>query len=196
MWNFWEQLQCEALSPLIVGMTIAPLFPLETCTVQIQSVWVKFACTKRLFNLSGEAIINVHNPSLCARWAILLLKSKQILFSCRLFRGFTFIKRVQSRPESIQDVIGDVHCPGKFCFNREMRISWWLCKNSEIHLWLWKVWNLAVCSQSSFYVTRTRKDDTNSHAFFSLKKMNLLPDKYLFISEEEQFSTNDSHPHQ
>ena len=22
-------------------------------------------------------------------------------------------------PESIQDVVGDVYCPGKYCFNRE-----------------------------------------------------------------------------
>ena len=42
---------------------------------------------------------------------------------------------------------------------REMRIYWWLCNNSEIHLWLWKVWSLVVCSQRFFYVTRGRKDD-------------------------------------
>ena len=29
---------------------------------------------------------------------------------------------------------------------RKMRISWWLCNISEIHLWLWKVWSLVVCS--------------------------------------------------
>ena len=44
---------------------------------------------------------------------------------------------------------------------REMRISWRLCNNFVIHLWLWKVWGLVVCSQSSFYVTRARKDDKN-----------------------------------
>ena len=26
-------------------------------------------------------------------------------------------------PKSIQDVIGDVYCPGKYCFNREKRDS-------------------------------------------------------------------------
>ena len=25
----------------------------------------------------------------------------------------------EESPKSIQDVIGDVHCPGKYCFNRE-----------------------------------------------------------------------------
>ena len=44
---------------------------------------------------------------------------------------------------------------------REMRVSWRLCNISEIHLWLWTVWSLVVCSQSSFYVTRERKDDKN-----------------------------------
>ena len=81
----------------MVGMTIALLFSLGTCTVQIQSVWVNFASTKRLFNLLAEAIINVHNVGLCARGAIFLLKIKQILFSCRLVKGFTFLKRTQNK---------------------------------------------------------------------------------------------------
>ena len=41
---------------------------------------------------------------------------------------------VGESPESIQDVIGDVYCPGKYCFNREMRISRRLFNNFEIHL--------------------------------------------------------------
>ena len=44
---------------------------------------------------------------------------------------------------------------------REMQIYWWLCNNSEIHLWLWQLWSLVVFSQSSFPVTRARKDDKN-----------------------------------
>ena len=52
---------------------------------------------------------------------------------------------------------------------RELRISWRLCNNSEIHFWLWKLWGLIVCSQSSFYVTRARKDDKNrQNTLFSL----------------------------
>ena len=78
-------------------MTIALFSSLETCIVQIQSVWVKFACTKGLINLSAEAIIIVHNARLCDSCATFLLKSKQIPFSCRLVRGFTILKRVQSQ---------------------------------------------------------------------------------------------------
>ena len=64
-----------------------------------------------------------------------------------------------------------------------MRIYWLLCNNSEIHLCLWKVWSLVVCSQSCFYVTRARKDDKNrQNAFFLCwKKMNLLPKKQLLL---------------
>ena len=47
---------------------------------------------------------------------------------------------------------------------REMRISWWLCNNSRIHLCLWKVWILVICSQSSFmlqeHVKTTKSDKT------------------------------------
>ena len=55
----------------------------------------------------------------------------------------------EERPKSIQEVIGDVYCPGEFCLNRE-KCERWLCNNSEIHLWLRKMRSLVVCSQSSF----------------------------------------------
>ena len=79
-------------------MTIALLFSLGTCGVQIQSVRVNFACTKKiLFNLSAQAIINVHNAPLCAKCAIFLFKIKEIPFSCRLVREFTFLKKTQNQ---------------------------------------------------------------------------------------------------
>ena len=98
-------------------MTIVPLLSLETCIAQIQSVRVNFACTKRLFNLSAEAIITVRNARLCVRCAIFLLKIKHIPFSCRLVQGRLHI--FEENPKSIQDVIGDVYCPGEYCLNRE-----------------------------------------------------------------------------
>ena len=77
-------------------MTIALLFSLGTCILQIQNVRVNFACTKRLFNLLAEAIINARNARLCVRCAILLLKVK-IFFSCSFFKWFTFSIRVQKQ---------------------------------------------------------------------------------------------------
>ena len=85
-------------------MTIAPLFSLGTCIVQIQSVWVNFACTKGFFNLLAEAVIIVRNVGLCARCAIFLLKIKEIPFSCRLVKGFTFLERAQSQFEMLLEM--------------------------------------------------------------------------------------------
>ena len=75
---------------------------------------------------------------------------------------------------------------------REMRISWWLCNNSKIHLCLWKVWILVICSQSSFCVTRARKDDKiRQNAFFHCyKKMNLVPNKQLVLNVPFQSTKN------
>ena len=54
---------------------------------------------------------------------------------------------------------------------REMRISWRLCNNSEIYLWLWKLRSLVVCSKSCFmlqqHVKTTKTDKT---CFFFAKK--------------------------
>ena len=65
----------------------------------------------------------------------------------------------------------------------EMRMSWRSCNNSKIHLCLWKVWSLLVCSQSSFtlqdHVRTTKTDETH---FFFAKKMNLVPNKQLLLN--------------
>ena len=55
---------------------------------------VNFACAKRLFNLSAEAIINARNARLCVRCAIFCFKIKQIPLSDHLVKGFTFLKRL------------------------------------------------------------------------------------------------------
>ena len=115
MWNNWEQLWCVAHSTLIVDMTIALLFSLGMCIVQMQSVRVNFACTKILSNISAEAIIIVRNACVCARCAIFLLKFKKFLFVVACAGGLYF----EEIPKSIQDVIGDLYCPGNYCFNTE-----------------------------------------------------------------------------
>ena len=132
-------------------MTKALLFSLETCTVKLCLHTKTFQSLRRCHYQCP------HCASAC--------QGRNILFEDQTNSFFlSFGQGVyifEESPKSIQDLIGDVYCPGKYRFNREMRISWWLCNNSEIHLWLWKVLSLVVCSQSSFYVTRARKDDTN-----------------------------------
>ena len=94
---FSEQIRCVAHSLVIVAMTMALLVSMGTCFVRIQSVWVKFACIKRLSNISAEAIIKVRNKRLCARCAMFFLKIKQIPFSYRSAMGFIFLERVKSQ---------------------------------------------------------------------------------------------------
>ena len=79
----------------------------------------------------------------------------------------------EETPKSIPDVIGERYSLSwQVLFHqREIRISWRLCNNSEIHSWLWKVWRLVSCSQSSFYVTRTCKNDKKRQkSIFSARK--------------------------
>ena len=62
----------------------------------MQSVWVNFACTKRLFNPSAEAIVNVRNARLCARCAI-FFEDQTNSFFLSFSPGFTFLERVQKQ---------------------------------------------------------------------------------------------------
>ena len=79
-------------------------------------------------------------------------------FSCRLAKGFTFLKRVQNQFKMLLEmciVLASI-VPTERYANLLA-----LCNNSEIHLWLSKDWSLVVVSQSFFYVTRARKNDKN-----------------------------------
>ena len=120
---------------------------------------------KRLFSLLAEAIINVRIVGLCFRCTIFLLKIKQIPFSCRLVKGFTFLKGVQKQFKMFLEmsiVLASI-VPTERNVNLVVVFN-----NSEIHLCLWKVWSLVVCLQSSFYVTRARKDNRNRQNTFFL----------------------------
>ena len=87
---------CSAFTPNC-GYDNSTIILIGDVYCPIQSVWVNVACTKRLFNLSAEAMLNVRNARLCVRCAIFLLKNKQTLFSCRLVKVFTFLKRTKSQ---------------------------------------------------------------------------------------------------
>ena len=96
-------------------MTLALFFSLDTCHVQIQSVQVDFACTKGIFNLSAEAIINARNARLCQIRKIPFEDQGNSYF-LSLGQGVDIF---EENPKSVQDVTGDVYSPGKFCSNRE-----------------------------------------------------------------------------
>ena len=134
-------------------MTIAQLFSLETCFVQIQIVWVNFACTKRLFNLSVEAIINVRQVRKIP------FEEQTLSFFLSLGQG---VYVFEERPKSVQEDIGEVYCPGEFCLNREK------CESIGGYVTTPRsVYSCGKCGawffvhKVPFYVTRTRKDDKN-----------------------------------
>ena len=91
--------------------------------------------------------------------------------------------------KTIQDVIGDVYCPGKLCLNREKceaiggyvttPRSIYGCDNCGAWLFVHK-----VPFKLQEHVKTTKTDKTR---FFLLKKM--LPDKQMFINVPFQ-STN------
>ena len=145
-------------SPLIVGRTIAHFFSLGTCIVRIQSVRVNFACTKRLFNISAEAIINARNTSVCVKCAILLWKIKQSPFSCRLVKEFTYLKRLQNQFKMLLEmciVLANI-APKEANANllgvmSQLLDPFMVVENVEPGCLL----------TSSFYVISARKDDKN-----------------------------------
>ena len=88
---------CSAFTPDCGYDNSSTIFIENMYCPKIQSVRVNFAGTKRLLNLSAEAIINVRNARLCASCGKFLLKVKQVPFSCRLVKGFKFLKRAQNQ---------------------------------------------------------------------------------------------------
>ena len=145
-------------SPLIVGTKIALLFSLGHVYCSNAKCSGRLCLHKKLFNLSTEAIVNARNAPLCVRCAIFLLKIKEIPFFVAWPRGLHFWRESKISSRCYWWCLLSWQVLSQ---QREMRIYWWLCNNSEIHLWLWKVWGLVVCSQSSFHFTRAHEDDKN-----------------------------------
>ena len=169
-------------------MKTALLFQLGTCTVQIQSVWLNFACTKGFFNLSAEAIINARNARLCVKCAIFLFDQTNCFFLSFGQGVYSF----EEGPKSIQDVIGDGYCPGKYCFNTEK------CESLDSYVTTPRShYGSGNCGACLFvhkvlmfqeHVKTTKTDKTRF--FFPKKKMRLLPDKQLFINVPIQSTKN------
>ena len=63
----------------------------------MQNVRVNFACTKRFFNVSAEAIINVRNAVSVSQVRNISFEDQPNSFSGRLTEGFTFLKRIQNQ---------------------------------------------------------------------------------------------------
>ena len=96
-------------------MTKALLFSLGTCIVQIQSVQLDFACTKKIFQSLGRT--NYQCPQCASMCQVrnILFEDQTNSFILSLGQGVYIF---EENPKSVQDVVGDVYCPGKYCSNR------------------------------------------------------------------------------
>ena len=82
----------------------------------MQSVWVNFACTKRLFNLSAKANINARNAQNVCRVRKIPFEDQTNSFFLSFGSGIYIF---EENPKSIQDVIGNLYCPSEYCLNEE-----------------------------------------------------------------------------
>ena len=65
---------------------------------------------------------------------------------------------------------------------REIRVSWRLCNNYEIYLWLWKVWRWLFVHKVSFMLQEhVKTTKTDKHAFSLLKKDELGTQKAIIF---------------
>ena len=91
----------------------------------------------------------------------------------------------EERPKSIQEVIGDVYCPGKFCFYREKSesIGGYVTTPRSIYgcgkcgAWLFFE-KVSFTLQEHVKTTKTDK----KRFFFAKKKINLVPNKQLLLN--------------
>ena len=174
VWTNWEQLRCVAVSPLIVGMAIAPLTSLRTCFVRKEGFRVNYVCTKD-FSISRQKRLSMSAMRVCVPCARnSFWRSNKVLFLVVVWsRGSHFWKK--SKINSWYSW----RCPLSWQVlfqQREMLTSWRLCNNSEFNFWLWKVLSLVVCSQKSLHVTRARKDYKNrQNTLFCWKRWTCYP---------------------
>ena len=89
----------------------------------------------------------------------------------------------EESPKSVQDVIGDVYCPGKYCSNREKceflggyvttPRSIYACGNCGAWLFVHKV---------PFMLQEHEKTTKTDKTLFMLEKMNLVPNEQLSLN--------------
>ena len=103
-------------SPLIVGMTIAPLVSLGTFICPKAKCSGKFCMHKKTFQSLGRR--DYQSPQYSSVCQVRIIPFEDQTKSSLLSLGHENYFFEES-PKSIQDDVGDVYCPGNFCSNRE-----------------------------------------------------------------------------
>ena len=78
-------------------MTIALLFSLGTCIVQLQNVRVKFACTKKTFQSLGRSEYQCPQCTSVFQKRNFPFEDQTNSFSSPLVKGLSFLKRLQNQ---------------------------------------------------------------------------------------------------
>ena len=116
MWNKWEQTRmCSAFTPdcgygngtiILIGNVFCP-------NTQCSG---KLGLHKKTFQSLGRSDYRSPQCSSVCQLHKIPLEDQTISFLLSLGQG-VYVFKESAKP--VQDVIGAVYCPGKFCFNRE-----------------------------------------------------------------------------
>ena len=114
MWNKWEQLRCVAHSPLTYGYDNSTIILIGDVLCPNTKCSKKLCLHKMFFQSLSRS--DCQCPQCASVCQVRNFEGQTNSFSLSFGRGFcTF----EENPKSNQDVIGEVFCPSKYCFNRE-----------------------------------------------------------------------------
>ena len=108
---------CSAFTP-DCGYDIGTIIIIGDVHCQITNFWVNFACTKdkRTFHSFGRSDYQCPQCGSVGQVRNIPFEDQTISFFLSLGQGVYIF---EESPKSVQDVAGDVFCPGKYCSNRE-----------------------------------------------------------------------------
>ena len=97
-------------------MTIALLFSLGTCIVQNTKCSGKFCLHEETFQSLGRSDYQCPQCASVCQVRNIPFEDQRKSFFLSLGQGVYIF---EENSKSVQDVIGDAYCPGKYCLNRE-----------------------------------------------------------------------------
>ena len=153
---------------------------IEIILARTKCVRVYFACTKRFFNLSAEATINVLRAQPQIRCPNLPSINNQNRFSWSVTEGFIFLKGDQNQFQILMETSFDLvsfvskeRNLNRWMVLQQLGDSFVVLENVEPGSFFT---NFLLC-----YKSTSRRQKQTKHAFSLLKKLKLFRDKDLFI---------------
>ena len=116
MWNNWEQLQCVAHSPPDCGFDNSTIILIGDVFCLNTKCSGKLCLHKKTFQSLGRSDYQCPQCASVCQVRNIPFEDQTNSFFWSFGQGVYIF---EESPKSIQDSIGDVYCPGKFCLNRE-----------------------------------------------------------------------------